>query len=92
MRQEEKKPTPWEMKDPKPPVVRWRSHANLLYQNWLNYFVYQNTPYDLAKIEEIKAHFGGDLRIRKLSDAEFDKASKISNKKMDRVRKCKNIS
>lgn len=36
------------------------------------------------KIEEIKAHFGGDLRIRKLSDAEFEKASKISNKKMAR--------
>ena len=33
------------------PVVSWRSHANLLYSNWLNYFVYQTTPYD---IEEIK--------------------------------------
>ncbi len=29
------------------PLVRWRSHANLLYANWLNYFVYQETPYDL---------------------------------------------
>lgn len=29
------------------PLVRWRSHANLLYANWLNYFVYQLTPYDL---------------------------------------------
>jgi homoserine O-succinyltransferase len=28
-----------------PPLVRWRSHANLLFQNWLNYFVYQVTPY-----------------------------------------------
>lgn len=32
------------------PVVRWRSHANLMFTNWLNYFVYQETPYDLAKI------------------------------------------
>lgn len=30
-----------------PPAVRWRSHANLLFQNWLNYYVYQETPYDL---------------------------------------------
>ena len=33
-----------------PPVVRWRAHANLLFCNWLNYFVYQTTPYDLAMI------------------------------------------
>lgn len=32
------------------PMVRWRSHANLLFTNWLNYFVYQETPYDLANI------------------------------------------
>jgi len=31
----------------KPPLVRWRSHASLLYSNWLNYFVYQETPYNL---------------------------------------------
>lgn len=29
------------------PIVRWRSHANLLYANWLNYIVYQTTPYEL---------------------------------------------
>lgn len=34
----------------KPPIVRWRGHANLLFANWLNYIVYQNTPYDVAKI------------------------------------------
>lgn len=34
----------------KEPIVRWRSHANLLISNWLNYFVYQETPYDLSKI------------------------------------------
>jgi homoserine O-succinyltransferase len=32
------------------PLVRWRSHANLLYANWLNYYVYQLTPYDIKKI------------------------------------------
>lgn len=32
------------------PTVRWRGHANLLYSNWLNYYVYQVTPYDLNKI------------------------------------------
>ena len=32
------------------PIVRWRSHANLLYSNWLNYFVYQETPYDIENI------------------------------------------
>lgn len=33
------------------PVVKWRSHANLIYSNWLNYFVYQNTPYDIMAIK-----------------------------------------
>lgn len=33
-----------------PPNVRWRAHSNLLFQNWLNYCVYQETPYDLEKI------------------------------------------
>ncbi len=35
----------------KEPLVTWRSHANLLYSNWLNYFVYQVTPYDISKIK-----------------------------------------
>ena len=35
----------------KDPMVTWRSHANLLYSNWLNYFVYQTTPYDIAEIK-----------------------------------------
>ena len=34
-----------------PPRVTWRSCANLFYSNWLNYFVYQTTPYDLNKIK-----------------------------------------
>lgn len=32
------------------PVVRWRAAANLLFSNWLNYYVYQETPYDLSKL------------------------------------------
>lgn len=36
--------------DTQPPIVRWRSHANLLFSNWLNYFVYQTTPYDIMSI------------------------------------------
>jgi homoserine O-succinyltransferase/O-acetyltransferase len=33
------------------PVVRWRGHANLFFQNWLNYYVYQETPYDIDDIK-----------------------------------------
>lgn len=33
------------------PVVRWRSTANLLFSNWLNYYVYQETPYDINEIK-----------------------------------------
>ncbi|MBP3692773.1 MAG: homoserine O-succinyltransferase, partial [Clostridia bacterium] len=36
----------------KPPLVKWRSHANLLFYNWLNYFVYQTTPYDIKNIDK----------------------------------------
>ena len=35
-----------------PPIVRWRSCAHLLYGNWLNYCVYQTTPYDIGEIKE----------------------------------------
>lgn len=34
----------------RPPMMRWRSHASLLYANWLNYFVYQITPYNIDEI------------------------------------------
>ena len=34
----------------KPPVCRWRSGANLLFSNWLNYYVYQETPYSITHI------------------------------------------
>ena len=33
------------------PIVKWRAHANLIYSNWLNYFVYQTTPFDLGEIK-----------------------------------------
>jgi homoserine O-succinyltransferase len=36
--------------DTKDPLVLWRGHANLLFSNWLNYFVYQTTPFDLKSI------------------------------------------
>ena len=41
--------------DTKEPVCTWRSSANLLYSNWLNYFVYQETPYDLKELKEFNA-------------------------------------
>ncbi len=44
----------------KEPVMAWRSHANLLYSNWLNYFVYQTTPYDLADLNEESGFFPGN--------------------------------
>lgn len=36
----------------KVPILRWRSHSNLLFANWLNYFVYQTTPYNILEIDE----------------------------------------
>ena len=36
----------------KKPPLQWRSHSNNLYTNWLNYYVYQNTPYELSKIRK----------------------------------------
>ncbi|MVZ62757.1 homoserine O-acetyltransferase MetA [Sphingobacterium humi] len=40
------------------PVVRWSGHANLLFNNWLNYYVYQETPYDLKEVPNL-----GDIKI-----------------------------
>ncbi|MBR1486848.1 MAG: homoserine O-succinyltransferase [Synergistaceae bacterium] len=42
--------------DSKAPVCTWRSSANLLYSNWLNYFVYQETPFDAREIKELDAN------------------------------------
>ena len=33
------------------PLVSWRAHANLLFSNWINYYVYQETPYNIEEIE-----------------------------------------
>ncbi len=40
--------------DTKPPLLTWRAHATLLFTNWLNYFVYQTTPYDIMQIGKNK--------------------------------------
>ncbi len=40
--------------DTKSPICRWRSCGNLLYSNWLNYFVYQPTPYDVMSIPPLE--------------------------------------
>jgi len=34
-----------------PPLVTWRAHANLLYSNWINYYVYQETPFNIDDIK-----------------------------------------
>ena len=39
------------------PIVRWRGHANLLFSNWLNYFVYQTTPYDIMTVGQDSTTF-----------------------------------
>jgi homoserine O-succinyltransferase/O-acetyltransferase len=46
------------------PIVRWRGHSNLLYVNWLNYYVYQETPFDLSKLNGVQKHLDvmGGLR------------------------------
>ena len=36
------------------PLFRWRAHGYLLYTNWLNYYVYQDTPYDLTHLEALE--------------------------------------
>lgn len=41
------------------PIVRWSGHANLLFNNWLNYYVYQETPYDLKEVKNL-----GELKIQ----------------------------
>jgi len=36
----------------KEPVVRWRSTSHIMVYNWLNYYLYQETPYDISSIDE----------------------------------------
>jgi len=44
-----------------PPLDRWRSHAHLLFANWINYYVYQNTPYDLNQVANLAQAAAGGL-------------------------------
>ncbi len=46
--------------DTQPPICSWRSGANLLYSNWLNYFVYQSTPYDVKSITKLDVQLEED--------------------------------
>ena len=39
--------------DTQKPMLQWRSHGNILYSNWLNYYVYQTTPFQFINTEEI---------------------------------------
>jgi homoserine O-succinyltransferase len=41
----------WDNNPDNAPHVTWRAHANLFYANWINYYVYQETPFDINKIE-----------------------------------------
>jgi homoserine O-succinyltransferase len=34
-------------------MLQWRSHGNILYANWLNYYVYQQTPYEFVDTEQV---------------------------------------
>ena len=43
--------------DSRAPIFRWRGHGNLLYSNWLNYFVYQTTPYDIMSVGQESTTF-----------------------------------
>lgn len=75
--------------DTKEPVVTWRSCANLLYSNWLNYFVYQTTPYEIEKIEDesLKAIIHDNPNIKK-KVAKFGGSSLASS---EQFKKCISI-
>lgn len=45
----------YENNDPsKSPIVKWSAHGTLLFNNWMNYFLYQETPFDISKITEMR--------------------------------------
>ncbi len=48
----------------RPPTVSWRGHANLLFSNWLNYYVYQETPFDILRVPH-----GAEARGTSLDEA-----------------------
>lgn len=75
--------------DTKEPVVRWRSCANLLYSNWLNYFVYQTTQYDITQIhdESLRNMFQNNGRV----DLKVVKFGGTSLADAAQLRKCRDI-
>lgn len=75
--------------DTKPPVVKWRSCANLLYSNWLNYFVYQTTQYDITQIidENVRNMFNQDTKV----DLKVAKFGGTSLADAAQFRKCRDI-
>lgn len=79
--------------DRKEPIVRWRSCANLLYSNWLNYFVYQSTPYDISMISsgDLKTEYEAKgLKVAKFggtslaASSQFKKVGNIISSDKDR--------
>lgn len=75
--------------DTKEPVVKWRSCANLLYTNWLNYFVYQSTPYDVNQVkEETRESFfeeKADVKVSKFGGSSLSEAAQFK-KVMDIIK------
>ena len=67
--------------DTQEPFVKWRSSANLLYSNWLNYFVYQSTPYDINEIHdetvESVIHNNIDIKVAKFGGSSLADADKF---------------
>lgn len=62
-------------KENKDIMVRWKSHGHMFFANWLNYCVYQETPYDIEKIErKVVAKFGGSSLA---DDVQISKAKEI---------------
>ena len=51
----------------RPPVMTWRAHANLLFANWLNDFVYQRTPFDLSELDRSESSRTYDCPVRLLA-------------------------
>lgn len=69
--------------DSKTPVVRWRSSGSLLFSNWLNYFVYQSTPYDIKLIhnEDLAPALrnNSELTVAKFGGSSLATAERIRN-------------
>lgn len=69
--------------DSKRPIVRWRSSGSLLFSNWLNYFVYQSTPYDIKLIhnEDLAPILKNksELTVAKFGGSSLASAEKIKN-------------